>query len=71
MKSVAQKLNNIAGQIIGVKKMVSEDCDCEKVLTQLKAVRSAVGAVMDEIIEGQFCKEKTLLIKYRKYVKSS
>ena len=71
MKSTIQKMNNISGQVEGVKKMMEEKCDCEKVLTQLKAIKSAIGGVMDEIIESQFCSDKKLLIKFKKYVKSN
>jgi len=71
MKTIVQKLNNISGQIEGVKKMVDNKCECEKVLTQLKAIKSAVSGVMDEIVEGQFGDEKKLLIKLKKYVKSN
>jgi FrmR/RcnR family transcriptional regulator, repressor of rcnA expression len=71
MKTISQKLNNITGQIDGVKKMVEKECECEKVLIQLKAVKSAISGVMDEIVEGQFCDEKKLLIKLKKYVKSN
>lgn len=65
-----QRLNNVSGQIEGVKKMMNENCECEKVLTQLKAVRSGVSSIMEEIVESQFCKDKDLLIKLKKYVKS-
>jgi len=71
MKSIQQRLNNIAGQIEGVKKMVNSECECEKMLMQLKAVKFGVSAIMEEMIEAQFCKEKKLLIKYKKYVKTS
>jgi len=71
MKTISQKLNNISGQIDGVKKMVEKECECEKVLTQLKAIKSAIGGVMDEIVEGQFRSDKKLLIKLKKYVKSN
>jgi DNA-binding FrmR family transcriptional regulator len=37
-------------------------------LTQLKAIQSAIGGVMDEIVEEQFGNDKKLLIKLRKYV---
>jgi len=50
---------------------MNKDCECEKVLTQLKAARSAIGGVMDEIVEEQFCSDKKLLIKLKKYVKSN
>ena len=71
MKSIVQRLNNISGQVDGVKKMMEAKCDCEKVLMQLKAIKSAVGGIMDEIVESQFCNDKKLLIKLKKYVKSN
>jgi DNA-binding FrmR family transcriptional regulator len=79
MKTVTQRLNNVSGQIEGVKKMVDNQADCIQVLTQLKAIKSAVGGVMDSVIEEQFntCmkslkeKDKRLLVKIKNYVKSS
>lgn len=79
MKSIQQRLNNIAGQIEGVKKMVDEEKDCVQVLTQLKAIKSAIGSVMDTVVEEQFdtCmkslkdEDKKLLVKIKNYVKSN
>ena len=79
MKSITQRLNNISGQIEGVKKMIDKETDCVKVLTQLKAIKSAVGSVMDTVVEEKFdtCmdslknEDKKLLIKIKNYVKSS
>lgn len=71
MKSLSQRLNNISGQVDGVKKMIDQKRDCEKVLVQLKAIKSAVSAIMDEIVETQFCQEKKLLIRFKKYVQSN
>jgi DNA-binding FrmR family transcriptional regulator len=79
MKSITQRLNNITGQIDGVKKMVDNKFDCVQVLTQLKAIKSAVGSVMDSVIEEQFdtCMkslkkdDKELLVKIKDYVKSN
>jgi DNA-binding FrmR family transcriptional regulator len=71
MKTISQRLNNISGQIDGIKKMMDEQCECEKVLIQLKAIKSAISGVMDEIVESQFCNDKKLLIKLKKYVKSN
>lgn len=79
MKSIQQRLNNINGQINGVKKMIESESDCILVLTQLKAVKSAVEKVMDTVVEEQFdkClttldkKDKETLIKIKKYVKSN
>lgn len=79
MKTIKQRLNNISGQIEGVKKMTDNKSDCIQTLTQLKAIRSAVGGVMDSIIEEQFetClksvkeEDKKLLIKIKDYVKTN
>lgn len=79
MKSINQRLNNITGQIEGIKKMLDSNSDCIQVLTQLKAVKSAVGSVMDSVIEEQFntCMkslkkdDKDLLVKIKDYVKSN
>lgn len=79
MKSNQQRLNNVIGQIEGVKKMLDEKEDCVKVLTQLKAIRSAVSGVMNKVIDEQFesClssmkkQDKNLLIKIKDYVKTN
>jgi len=79
MKSIQQRLNNINGQINGIKKMVDNKVDCVQVLTQLKAVKSAISSVMDSVVEDQFdtCikslkeNDKKLLIKIKNYVKTN
>lgn len=79
MKSNQQRLNNIIGQIEGVKKMMDQQTDCLKLLTQLKAVKSAVSGVMDSVVENKFdtClksvspEDKKLLVQIKKYVKSN
>jgi DNA-binding FrmR family transcriptional regulator len=79
VKSIQQRLNNVSGQIEGVKKMVDGNRDCVQVLTQLKAIKSAVGSLMDAIVEEKFdtCiksvkeEDKKLLIKIKNYVKSN
>jgi len=76
MKSIQQRLNNIAGQIEGIKKMVDRNQDCLKILIQLKATKAAIGSVMETVVEEQFesClksvknEDKKLLIKIKKYV---
>lgn len=63
----------------GVKKMMENKEDCIKILTQLKAVRSAVNSVIDNIFEEQLdsCmsslkdSDKKLIVKIRKYAKNS
>jgi DNA-binding FrmR family transcriptional regulator len=76
MKTKMQRLNNIIGQIEGIKKLLEKDSDCIAVLTQLKAIKSAVSGVMDVVIEEQLetcmkslnAKDKKLLSKIKKYV---
>jgi DNA-binding FrmR family transcriptional regulator len=45
-----KRLNRIAGQIEGVKKMVEEGRYCPEILSQLRAVRSAVKGIETEIL---------------------
>jgi DNA-binding FrmR family transcriptional regulator len=79
VKSNQQRLNNIIGQIEGVKKMMDSKIDCLKVLTQLKAIKSAVSGVMDSVVEDKFdtClksvsqEDKKLFVNIKKYVKSN
>ena len=40
-----KRLKRVEGQVRGVQKMIEEERDCESVLTQLAAVRSAVDGV--------------------------
>lgn len=59
--------------------MMDSKTDCIAVLTQLKAIKSAVGSVIEGIVEEQFdnclpslkTEDKKLLIKIKKYVKSN
>ena len=45
-----KRLNRIAGQIEGIKKMIQDGRYCPEILTQLRAVRSAVKGVETEIL---------------------
>jgi DNA-binding FrmR family transcriptional regulator len=42
---VRKRLNRIAGQVAGLRKMVEDDRYCVDVLTQIAAVRSALDAL--------------------------
>jgi len=55
MKSIEQLINNVIGQLEGVKRMLKEERECLDVLIQLKAVKAGVNLVTNKIIE-----EKTL-----------
>jgi DNA-binding FrmR family transcriptional regulator len=50
-KNYGQRINNISGQINGVNRMIQEEKDCFEILTQLKAVRSAIDSLMNKYIE--------------------
>ena len=41
---VIKRLKKIEGQIRGLQKMVAEERDCESIITQLAAVRSAIDS---------------------------
>lgn len=79
MKTKEQRLNNIIGQIEGIKKLIKKDAECVAVLTQLKAVKAAIGSVMDGVVEDQLnncmkslnSKDKKLFTKMRSYVKAN
>lgn len=77
MKSINQRLNNINGQIDGVKKMIESKKDCVQILTQLKSIKSAVNRVMEVLVDEKFdsCmkslknEDKKVLVNLKKYLK--
>ena len=50
-KHEISKLNRIAGQVEGVKRMIEEARYCPEILAQLKAIRSAVRTVEANVLE--------------------
>lgn len=54
MKSNEQLINNVIGQLNGVKKMMSEDAGHLQVITQMKAARSALNSAMNKYIQQNF-----------------
>ena len=46
------RLNRIEGQVRGVARMVEQDRYCIDVLTQIEAVRAALGRVESELLKG-------------------
>ena len=44
-EGVLKRLKRIEGQIRGLHKMVADERDCESIVTQLAAVRSAIDSV--------------------------
>jgi DNA-binding FrmR family transcriptional regulator len=55
MKNTSDRIANIIGQLQGVERMMDEEKqDCLKVMTQLKAVKSAVSSLMEKYIASEF-----------------
>lgn len=50
-KTVSARINRIAGQLNGVKKMIEEDRYCEDILIQLAAVDKAVRSLSAVLLE--------------------
>mgnify|MGYP000967570662 CR=1 FL=1 len=49
-----QRLNIIIGQLNGLKKTISQaDYDCSALITQIKAVKAGLDAVLEKILEEQ------------------
>ncbi len=45
------RVNRISGQMTGVKKMIEEHRECPEILTQLRAIRSAIKGLEASILE--------------------
>lgn len=45
------RVNRISGQITGIKKMIEEQRHCPEILTQIRAVRSALKGLEANILE--------------------
>jgi len=48
--SVRKRLNRIEGQVRGLSRMVDEDRYCIDIITQIAAVRAALGRVEEELL---------------------
>ncbi|HBI16926.1 MAG TPA: hypothetical protein DDY52_02085 [Candidatus Moranbacteria bacterium] len=57
MKNNKQLINNVIGQLEGINRMIEEGGECQKVIIQMKAVRSAMANVMDKYLKDNiaFC----------------
>ena len=51
-EQAVQRLNRIAGQVNGVARMVEDDRYCIDILTQLSAVRAALGKVEAQVLKN-------------------
>ncbi len=51
-KSLINRLNKIEGQIRGIKKLIEENGDCEKILIQISAAKSALHKTGQNLLES-------------------
>ncbi len=51
-KSVVTRLRRIEGQVRGVAGMVEEGRNCIDILTQVQAIKAALGKVEDELLKN-------------------
>ena len=51
-KSHLVRVNRIEGQVKGIKNMIQEEKYCVDILTQIKAIRSALKGLELQILEG-------------------
>ncbi|MFX3624809.1 MAG: metal-sensitive transcriptional regulator [Ectobacillus sp.] len=51
-KQILNRLKRIEGQIKGVSKMMEEEQDCQNVITQLSAIRSAVDRTIGTVVSS-------------------
>ncbi len=52
-KKIIDRLSRIEGQVRGIKKMIEDGGKCEKIITQVSAVREAVSMLGTEILKGE------------------
>lgn len=53
MKSPEQRINNIIGQLEGVKKMIADNHDCFLILNQIKSLKSAVSSLGVSLVSNE------------------
>lgn len=51
-KNQISRLNRISGQVEGIKKMIEENRYCPDILTQTKAIRSAIKSLETTILDS-------------------
>ncbi|RLC36904.1 metal-sensitive transcriptional regulator [Candidatus Falkowbacteria bacterium] len=71
MKTTEQLINNLAGQLSGINRMIKEKKECLDVIAQLKAVKSGLSAVMNKYVEDNFkdCLKKGVKPREQKIIK--
>lgn len=44
------RINRVIGQLEGVKKMISDHRDCQEIMAQIRAIRSAIHAIETNVL---------------------
>ena len=57
-KQLINRLNRIAGQIKGIAEMVESEKQCDEIVNQLLAARSAINMAGVEIVKNEICGKK-------------
>jgi len=72
-QSQLTRLKRAEGQIRGISKMIDEGRYCIDILTQLKAIKSAISAIESNILESHInhCVEKAIESKDAKKTKEA
>jgi DNA-binding FrmR family transcriptional regulator len=52
VENLMNRLNRIEGHVRGVKRMLADQEDCESILIQLSAIKSAINQVTIKLLEG-------------------
>jgi DNA-binding FrmR family transcriptional regulator len=67
------RISRIEGQVRGIKKMIEDGRYCVEILTQLKAIKSALTSVEMNIVEAHLnhCVNRALLSKDEKVTKET
>ena len=50
--SIQARLSRIEGQVRGVKRMLNEKEDCEKILVQMSSIKAALNQTTIKVLEG-------------------
>lgn len=59
-EKITNRLSRLEGQIRGIKKMVDENQDCQKVVVQILAAREACSKIGLEMVKAKVCSGKKI-----------
>lgn len=49
---IEHRLNRIAGQVAGIRRMIEEERSCEQILPQIASIRQAVNGLAGELLQA-------------------